>query len=292
MPSLLAAQDYGWVDEARTQHHDAALRPRQSQRLSIKDPQPAEQAAQQAPTVDDAEQPGAQSATSVDQAAQPQAQSAAPRTTAEQTDFWKLLGAQNKDDLEGILSVCEVRLVKAACCSQVTVLELGLMASRHADGLCTCRALIFRLCKQPWHCERQPEQRSVCLRRYGSCRHGALHRIRDEACLHSLLLQSRASQARDRRVSSLVEALSLHSNDVRDDDPSACEAPSLDARSSAAAVWSLAVFGGPLLFEADMDVLLEVLLSFQSAYATTGDIEHELHKFRYSSYRACTGHYI
>ena len=68
-------------------------------------------------------------------------------------------------------------------------------------------------------------------------------------------------QARDRRVSSLVEALSLHLDDMRDGVSTACQAPTLDARSCAAAVWSLAVFGGPLLFEAEMDALLEVLLS-------------------------------
>ncbi len=139
MPSPLAAQDYGWVEEARTQHHDAALRPRKSQRLSVADPQAAEQAAQQATTVEDAEQPGAQSATSVVQAEQTQAQSAASRTTADQTDFWKLLGAQHKDDLEGILTVCEVRLVTAACCAYGFVFEVGLMATLHADGSRMCQ---------------------------------------------------------------------------------------------------------------------------------------------------------
>ncbi len=291
MPSLLAAQDYGWVDEARTQHHEAALRPRQSQRLSIKDPQPAEQAAQQAPTVDDTEQPGAQSARSVDQAEQPEPRSAALRTTAEQTHFWKLLGAQNKDDLEGILTVCEVRLVRAACCLYVS---LHWVRWPHCmPTVCVyTRALIFRLCKQPWHCERQPEQHSVYLRRYGSCRHGVLHCFRNGACSQSLLLQSQASQARDRRVSSLVEALSLSPSDMWDDGASACQAPSLDTRSCAAAVWSLAVFGGPLLFEAEMDALLEVLLCPYNAPAIIGAMKHELHEFRYNSYRACTGHYI
>ena len=50
----------------------------------------------------------------------------------------------------------------------------------------------------------------------------------------------------------LVEALSLRPDD-------APGARSLDSRSCAAAIWSLSVFGGALLFEEQVDALLKVL---------------------------------
>ena len=130
MPSFRTAQDYGWVDEARAQQHDAVLQPRKGQKVSVRVPEAPEQVAQQATTADFAEQPGAQLATSVEQAEQPQAQLAAPRDTAEQTDFWKLLAAQHKDDVEGILAVCEVLLAQGliACFSMY-----GLGFTDHSD---------------------------------------------------------------------------------------------------------------------------------------------------------------
>ena len=84
----------------------------------------------------------------------------------------------------------------------------------------------------------------------------------------------------------------MHPDDMQDGVPSACQASDLDTRSCAAAMWSLAVFGGPLLFEMEMDALLEVLLPFFIALATIGEHRKQESLVLTQSNCACTGHFI
>ena len=110
MPVLSAAQDYGWVEEARTQHHGATPAPRRGQLLSIDEAEPraAAETPQSARSVDRLGEVEAPTATSPDHSKQTELQSEAVSRAAAQTDFWQQLAAQNKDDLEGILAACEV----------------------------------------------------------------------------------------------------------------------------------------------------------------------------------------
>ena len=243
------AQDYGWVEGARTRHGSdvETLPPRTRKSRRTADMEPLVQ--------DETVQPALfeQNLQPVQHGPQPLAAPA----TASKPDLLRALSAKKQEGLEAILTACEV-------CVRVPAAWNECVEHGSAGGLCavelTCLTpAAFTQGEQP-----SPAQAAMALRTAARAaqRLSSPMRIMQARYASSFLtcaggkrafLTMACSQARDRRVVKLVEALSLVAN------ASALPA-GLDSRSCAAAIWALSVFGGPVLYETEMDALLKVHL--------------------------------